>query len=120
MPARILVVEDDPDNRRIAEVALCGAGYEVRAVGNGAEALECCRSERFDLVVLDLGLPGVGGLEVVRELKSSPEPPPVVALTGMALPGDEDRARRMGCDEVLVKPCRVAELRERVGRWVRP
>ena len=117
MGGRVLVVEDDEDNRRIVEAALASAGYSVTGVADGKAALEACEAARPDVVVLDLGLPGLDGWETARRLKAGANPPPILALTAMALPGDEERARRAGCDDVLTKPCRAAELRDRVKRW---
>ena len=117
MACHVLVVEDDADNRRIVETVLDRAGYTVTGVADGADALDACRTRRPDVVVLDLGLPGLDGWETARRLKATANPPPIVALTAHALPGDEERARRAGCDDVLTKPCRNAELREKVKRW---
>ena len=71
--ARILVVDDDPQIRRVMRVTLTAQGYEVDDAKNGEAALEILRNERFDLVLLDINMPGIGGLETCREIRAQSE-----------------------------------------------
>jgi two-component system cell cycle response regulator DivK len=119
MPKRILVVEDDPDNRRIVAKVLSVEGYHVIEATDGIEALAQARAERPDLILMDLALPNVDGWEATRQLKSDPETRsiPVVALTAVAMRGDEEQARAAGCDDYLPKPARPAAIREVVKKY---
>jgi two-component system cell cycle response regulator DivK len=119
MPKRILVVEDDPDNRRIVAKVLSVEGYDVIEAIDGIEALARARAERPDLILMDLALPNVDGWEATRQLKSDPETRsiPVVALTAVAMRGDEEQARAAGCDDYLPKPARPAAIRAVVKKY---
>lgn len=119
MPKRILVVEDDPDNRRIVAKVLSVEGYHVIEATDGIEALARARAEHPDLILMDLALPNVDGWEATRRLKSDPETRsiPVVALTAVAMRGDEEQARAAGCDDYLPKPARPAAIRAVVKKY---
>lgn len=118
--AKILLVEDEPDNRDLVRLTLEGAGHEVTTAATGEEGLERARAARFDLVLMDLSLPGeFDGLEATRRLRAEPTLArlPVVALTAHAMRGDRERALAAGCDEHIAKP--IIDLREfadRIGR----
>lgn len=122
MAKRILVVDDDPDNRRIVVKVLTREGYETLEAGDGRAAIELARAERPDLIVMDLGIPHVDGLEASRQLKADPRSAdiPIIALTALAMRGDEERARKAGCDEYLAKPCRPETIRQTVRRFLEP
>jgi two-component system cell cycle response regulator DivK len=117
---RVLVVDDDPDNRRVLRRMLAASGATVIEAEDGTQALATLESFRPDLVILDLAMPEIDGWETVRRIKRIPafSATPIVALTAHALAGDEERARRAGCDEYIAKPCRPAELRERIRQWL--
>jgi two-component system cell cycle response regulator DivK len=116
--ARILVVEDDPDNRRIVVKVLAIDGYTTLEAADGESAVALARREHPDAILMDLAMPGVDGWEAARRLKADPATAdiPIVALTAFALRGDEDRAREAGCDAYLSKPCRPQAIRDVVGR----
>ena len=116
--ARILVVEDDPDNRRIVVKVLAVDGYTTLEAADGESAVALARREHPDAILMDLAMPGVDGWEAARRLKADPATAdiPIVALTAFALRGDEDRAREAGCDAYLSKPCRPQAIRDVVGR----
>jgi len=116
--ARILVVEDDPDNRRIVVKVLAVDGYTTLEAADGESAFALARREHPDAILMDLAMPGVDGWEAARRLKADPATAdiPIVALTAFALRGDEDRAREAGCDAYLAKPCRPQAIRDVVGR----
>jgi len=116
--ARILVVEDDPDNRRIVVKVLAVDGYTTLEAADGETAVALARREHPDAILMDLAMPGVDGWEAARRLKADPATAdiPIVALTAFALRGDEDRAREAGCDAYLSKPCRPQAIRDVVGR----
>lgn len=120
MPQRVLVVEDDEDNRRIVTKILTLDGYDVAEAVDGQQALTLTREWHPDLILLDLGLPGVNGWEVVKQLKADEKlrSIPTVALTAFAMRGDEEQARAAGCDDYLPKPARPAEIRQIVHKYL--
>ena len=114
---RLLLVEDDADNRTILAEFLVAQGFTVDAVSNGREALERAAETAYDLVILDIQLPGMDGLEVLRELRSRQTPRvPVLALTALAMVGDRDRILAGGADSYMAKPLALGALRAEVGR----
>jgi two-component system cell cycle response regulator DivK len=119
MPKKVLVVEDDTDNRRIVVKVLSVEGYQVVEATDGVEALARAREEHPDLILMDLALPNMDGWEATRRLKSDPATRaiPVVALTAFAMRGDEEQARAAGCDDYLPKPARPAAIREVVKKY---
>jgi two-component system cell cycle response regulator DivK len=120
MAARILVVEDDADNRRIVVKVLTTAGHEMLEATDGASAIAVARREHPDVIIMDLALPGIDGWEASRRLKADPETAdiPIIALTAFAMRGDEERAREAGCDAYLSKPCRPQAIRDAVRRFL--
>lgn len=120
MPKKILVVEDDPDNRRIVSKVLSVEGYQVLEATDGMEALTQARAQRPDLILMDLAMPNMDGWEATRQLKGAPETRsiPVVALTAVAMRGDEEQARAAGCDDYLSKPARPAAIRAVVRKYI--
>jgi len=120
MARRILVVEDDVDNRRIVTKVLTGEGYDVVEAATGAAALAAVQEQRPDLIIMDLALPGIDGWEASRRIKATPDSAdiPIIALTAFAMRGDEERARAAGCDAYVPKPCRPQTLREVVRQFL--
>jgi two-component system cell cycle response regulator DivK len=119
MTKKILVVEDDTDNRRIVVKVLSVEGYEVVEATDGVQALSRARAEHPDLILMDLALPNMDGWEATRRLKADPETRgiPVVALTAFAMRGDEEQARAAGCDDYIPKPARPIAIREVVKKY---
>ena len=116
-PLQILVVEDNPLNRELTEAILERAGYAVDAVGDAETALAAAGRAQPDLVLMDIELPGMDGLEATRRLKADPTTReiPVLALTAYAMAGDEARARAAGCDGYLTKPIHRPTLLDAVA-----
>ena len=111
--ASILVVDDEPVVRALLKAALAPAGSRVVEAADGSEALDVAWREQPDLVLLDVGLPKLNGLDVCRALKTNPVAPRVLLITGNAdLPGLDD----CGADGVVTKPFRPLELLELVRR----
>jgi two-component system, cell cycle response regulator DivK len=106
MNKRILVVEDQPDNRRILRDLLGNAGYELIEAETGEEALAAVETQRPDLILMDIQLPVMDGYEATRRIRSNPELKsiPIIAVTSYALAGDEDKARAAGCNAYVTKP----------------
>jgi CheY-like chemotaxis protein len=101
---RVLLVEDDEDNRELMTEVLQSAGYEVVTAASGAEGLNKLSGQPVNVVVTDVGMPGMGGLEVARASKRIAPDVPVVVVTGYAEREDITNARGREVDAVLVKP----------------
>jgi phosphate regulon transcriptional regulator PhoB len=121
MAAEVLVVEDEPDIRNLIVHHLTRDGFRCQAVGSGAEALARLRSMPPDLVVLDLMLPGMDGLEVCRRLRAEPATAgvPIIMLTAKADEVDRVVGLEMGADDYVVKPFSPKELVARVRAVLR-
>lgn len=120
MASKILVVEDNDDNRALVVKVLTRQGYDVSEAVSGEQALAVAATERPALVLMDLDLVGMGGLEVTRRLKAdaSLRHIPVVALTAYAMVGDREKALDAGCDGYLSKPVDVRRLPEQVASFL--
>lgn len=120
-PGRILVVEDERDISALVAYHLAREGYRVRTAEGGPEALEAMASERPDLIVLDLMLPGLSGYEVLGEMRRRPElvDVPVVLLTARRDEADRVKGFELGADDYLTKPFSPRELVLRVGAVLR-
>src|SRR5262245_3666263 len=115
---RILVVDDDPQIRRVMRVTLTGQGYEVDDAKNGELALEKLREERFDLVLLDMNMPGLGGLETCRAIRAQSEIA-IVMLTVRDSESDKVDALDAGADDYVTKPYTTPELLARIRAALR-
>jgi len=116
----ILVVDDNPTNMKLVTFLLEKRGYVVRTAANAFEALAILPSFPARLVLMDLEMPGMDGLELTRRLKADPATRNVivVALTAYAMKGDEERARAAGCDGYLTKPVDTRALPDAVASFL--
>jgi two-component system, OmpR family, response regulator len=114
MSKQILVVEDDRDIANLLKLHLSDLGYNVDLVHDGEQGLEAAGTGRYDLVVLDLMLPGVDGLSICRQLRSSDNPVPILMLTAKSSELDRVMGLELGADDYLTKPFSVIELQARV------
>ena len=114
----ILVVDDEPQIRRVMRTTLTAEGYAVIEARDGAEALEKLRSERPDLVLLDMNMPVLDGLQACREIRSGSEVP-IIMLTVRSAEKDKVRALDAGADDYVVKPFSIQELLARVRALLR-
>ena len=112
MSTRILVVEDQADNRRILRDLLSSVGYEILEAVTGDEAVTVAATQRPDLILMDIQLPGLDGHEATRRIKANPalRHIPIIVVTSYALSGDEAKAREAGCDGYVAKPFSPREL----------
>ena len=119
MGGRVLVVDDEPEIRRALRTGLGYQDFDVRAVDTGEEALAQAASWRPDVVLLDLGLPGIDGFQVLRELRGRDRRAAVIVISVM--PGERDKVRALdlGADDYLVKPFGVDELVARIRATLR-
>jgi two-component system cell cycle response regulator DivK len=120
MSKRILVVEDQPDNRRILRDLLGNAGYELIEAETGEEALTAIEAQRPDLILMDIQLPVIDGYEATRRIRSKPELKsiPIIAVTSYALAGDEAKALAVGCNAYVTKPFSPRALLAKVQEYL--
>jgi two-component system cell cycle response regulator DivK len=116
MNQRILVVEDQPDNRQILRDLLTSADFEVIEAVDGEAGLAAAAEHRPDLILMDIQLPGIDGYEATRRLKGDAalRDVPVIAVTAHALSGAEQEARAAGCDGYISKPISPRQLLAKV------
>ncbi|HXV75172.1 MAG TPA: ATP-binding protein [Candidatus Polarisedimenticolaceae bacterium] len=121
-PPAILVIEDNPVNRKLARNVLRSRGYEVWEAASGEEGLRVLLERRPALVLMDIQLPGMDGLETTRRIKRDPLTAdlPVIALTAHAWEADEQRARDAGCSGYITKPIRLADFPAQIAAFLRP
>ena len=122
MKERILIVEDNPRNMRLIEMTLRAKGYTLLRATDGEEALDTAMRERPDLVIMDIQLPKVNGLEVTRRLRNTSvfSHTPIIAITAYAMKGDKERAINSGCNAYLTKPIDTRQLPRVVAEMLLP
>src|SRR5258708_39885911 len=119
-PKRILIVEDNELNMRLLNDVLEAHGYDIRQSAEGKPVLALTRQFRPHLILMDIQLPDISGLDACRQLKEDPETRdiPVVAVTAFAMAGDENKARAAGCEGYITKPIRLSAFLETVEQFV--
>jgi two-component system, OmpR family, KDP operon response regulator KdpE len=115
---RILVVDDEPQIRRVLRASLVGAGYEITDVRSGEDALLRMREENFDLVLLDMNMPGQGGMATCRDIRKFSDLP-IIVLTVRDTENDKVRALDAGADDFVTKPFSMPELLARIRAALR-
>ncbi|MBX3084716.1 MAG: response regulator [Anaerolineae bacterium] len=120
MGRRILVIEDNPDNRILITDVLTSLDYEVIVAVDGEEGVARAKSEKPDLILMDLSLPHMDGWAATRLLRSQPATKDVkiIALTAHAMVGDRERAIEAGCDDYVSKPLDVKELAGKLTQYL--
>ena len=120
MTKKVLIVEDNELNMKLFNDLLEAHGYATLKTANGIEAIELARRHRPDLILMDIQLPEVSGLEVTKWLKEDDELKsiPVIAITAFAMKGDEERIREGGCEAYLSKPISVGKFIETVRHFL--
>lgn len=119
---QILYIEDNPLNMRLVRKLLRSMGYPMMEAMDGLTGLEMAKTDRPELILVDVNLPDIDGLEVTRRLKADPALAdiPVVALTANAMHGDRERCLDAGCDAYLAKPVARLELQNTLRHFVLP
>ena len=119
--ARLLLIEDNPVNMRLAVAILEAAGFQVAQAADAEEALVLLEHRVPDLILTDIGLPGMDGLALTKRLKENGRLRhiPVVALTAFAMNGDEQRALAAGCTGYITKPIQTHGLVEQIRKFLR-
>ncbi|CAH1660193.1 Polar-differentiation response regulator DivK [Hyphomicrobiales bacterium] len=120
MRKTVLIVEDNELNMKLFSDLLEAHGYATLKTSNGIEAMELARSDHPDLIIMDIQLPEVSGLEVTRWLKADDDLKsiPVIAVTAFAMKGDEERIREGGCEAYLSKPISISHFLETVRTYL--
>lgn len=114
---KVLVVEDNPLNMELVNEILMTRGFTVHEAFNGEEALKKADEEDYDLILMDIELPGRDGVEITRILKKKDQNRPVIALTSYAMKGDRERFLAAGFNEYLSKPIDILDLLNRVEKY---
>lgn len=116
----VLIVDDNLANLKLAKVLLSAEGYEVATATDAEEALKVLEETIPNLILMDLQLPGMDGLELTRRLKSDPNTRGIIvlAITAYAMKGDEQKATQAGCDGYITKPINTRTLAETVNRYL--
>ena len=120
MTKRVMIVEDNELNMKLFNDLLEAQNYQTIPTSNGLEALDLARKHRPDLILMDIQLPEVSGLEVTKWLKEDDElcRIPVIAVTAFAMKGDEERIRQGGCEAYISKPISVMKFLETVKSYL--
>lgn len=120
MGKRILVVEDNSDNRILITDVLNSLDYEVIVAVDGEEGIEMASSEKPDLILMDLSLPKMDGWTATKHIKNNTELKhiPIIALTAHAMVGDRERAIEAGCDDYISKPLDLRELANKLQQYI--
>jgi two-component system cell cycle response regulator DivK len=116
----VLIVEDNELNMKLFNDLLEAHGYATLKTAHGNEAMELARRHRPDLILMDIQLPEISGLEVTKWLKEDPElrAIPIIAVTAFAMKGDEEKIRQGGCEAYIAKPISVTKFLETVERFL--
>jgi two-component system cell cycle response regulator DivK len=119
MPKTVMIVEDNELNMKLFNDLLEAFGYRTIKTRDGRQAFDIVRDQRPDLVIMDIQLPEISGLDITRKLKADPDlrAIPVVAVTAFAMRGDEQRIRAEGCEAYLSKPISVQTFLDTVKRF---
>jgi two-component system, cell cycle response regulator DivK len=119
-PKTVLIVEDNELNMKLFHDLLEAHGYDTLQTKDGMEALKIARAHRPDLILMDIQLPEVSGLEVTKWIKEDDElrSIPIIAVTAFAMKGDEEKIREGGCEAYIAKPISVAHFLETVERFL--
>ncbi|HYY25628.1 MAG TPA: response regulator [Candidatus Udaeobacter sp.] len=116
----ILIVDDNPTNMKLVRVLLASEGYDVRAAADAEEALNVLKEFQPRMILMDIQLPGIDGLELTRRLKSDPATRDItiVGLTAYAMKGDKERILDAGCDGYIQKPIDTRTLPQLVAEYL--
>ncbi|MCC6912426.1 MAG: response regulator [Rhodospirillaceae bacterium] len=122
MPKTILIVEDNELNMKLFNDLLQAHGYNTLQAKDGRVVVDLTRKNRPDLILMDIQLPEISGLEITKMLKADDDlrSIPVVAITAFAMKGDEQKIRNGGCDGYIAKPISVASFLQTVSRFLEP
>lgn len=120
MPPRILYIEDNPENRMLVHRVLAVEGFEVKEVSNARDGIEAAMQNPPDLILMDISMPDMDGLEATRAIRRIPELDhvPIIAVTANVMKGDRETTLAAGCDGYIPKPIDVDRFPDQVMRFV--
>lgn len=120
MAQKVMIVEDNELNMKLFHDLLESRGYDIIETRDGMEALKIARTEKPDLILMDIQLPEVSGLEVTKWIKEDDDLKsiPIIAVTAFAMKGDEEKIREGGCEAYIAKPISVSTFLETVARFL--
>lgn len=119
MPHRVLIVDDNPMNLKLVTYLVKSQGYEVATASDAQSALAELRAHRPDVILMDLQLPGIDGLELTRQIKADPATHSIaiIAVTAYAMKGDREKALAAGCDAYVTKPIDTRALPALIAQY---
>lgn len=117
----VMVVEDNEKNRKLMRVVLKAKGYNVIEAATGEEALNILRNQKPDIILMDIQLPGIDGITLIKQIKGTPtlKDTPIIAVTAYAMKGDEEKIMEAGCDAYVSKPINTQELPLIVEKYIK-
>ena len=120
MAKKVLVVEDNPDNMKLVTWILEDEDYLVTGVSNGEDCLQVVKQDQFDIILMDISLPGIDGKEVTRRLRSQEcyAALPIIALTAHAVKGEDEEIRASGVTDLITKPLDEEILLKRISELI--
>ncbi len=122
-PARLLLAEDNRVNQLVALAQLESLGHHVTVVNNGADAIEAVRKDEFDMVLMDIQMPVMDGIEATRRIRALEDPSKsrvtIIALTANAMKGNAENYLAAGMDDYMSKPIDRSELRTLLEKWLK-
>lgn len=116
----VLIVEDNPLNMKLFSAMIAAEGYDVLQAADGAHALDIARRLHPDLIVMDLQLPGISGLDLTHSLKTDDDTRniPIIATSAYLQQGDAEKVRESGCDGFIAKPIAISEFLDMIGALI--
>lgn len=120
MAKHILVVEDNPDNMYVMDRILTHRGYMVAEATSGQDALTMIAQTSFDMILMDMQMPGLDGYSAVQSIREMPaaKDVPIIAVTANSMPGDRERSIDAGCTDYVAKPIRTGDLLQLIERYL--
>ena len=117
----VMVVEDNEKNRKLMRVVLKAKGYNVIEAATGEEALNILRNQKPDIILMDIQLPGIDGITLIKQIKATTalKDTPIIAVTAYAMKGDEEKIMEAGCDAYVSKPINTQELPLIVEKYIK-
>ncbi len=117
----VMVVEDNEKNRKLVRVVLKAKGYNIIEAATGEEALNLLKNQKPDIILMDIQLPGIDGLTLIKQIKASviTKDIPIIAVTAYAMKGDEQKILDTGCDAYVSKPINTQELPLIVEKYIK-
>jgi len=116
---KVLIVDDDPTGRKLCRLQLAKLGFDTTTAENGVEAVSLCEKQKFDVILMDVQMPGMDGFSATQAIRRMEKTrTPIIALTANAMPEDREKSLESGMDDYVTKPMKVPVLLQAIGRWI--